>query len=74
MRYTCEACRFRIFSFFTALECSRERAYDKMPGSDPVEILGVLSENSEFMLLKFYLDLNEASHHKHALSVTLEWV
>jgi hypothetical protein len=45
-----------------------------MPGSDPVEILGVLSENSEVMLLKFYLDLNEASHHKHALSVTLEWV
>jgi hypothetical protein len=34
-------------------------------------ILGVQLEINEVMLLKFRLDLNLASHHKHALSVTL---
>jgi hypothetical protein len=37
-------------------------------------IFGVQSENSGVMLLKFYLDPNRTSHHKHALSVTLGWV
>jgi hypothetical protein len=38
-RYTCEACKFRIVHFLTASECPRERAYDEMLDSDPVEIL-----------------------------------
>jgi hypothetical protein len=37
-------------------------------------ISGVQSENSGIMLPKFHPDPNRASHHKHALSVTLEWV
>jgi hypothetical protein len=32
------------------------------------------SENSGVMLPKFCLDPNQASRHKHALSVTLGWV
>jgi hypothetical protein len=38
MHYACEACRFRIGPFWTASECPRERAYDKMPDSNLVEI------------------------------------
>jgi hypothetical protein len=34
----------------------------------------VQSENNRVMLLKFHSDLNQASHHKHNLSVTLGWV
>jgi hypothetical protein len=37
-------------------------------------ILSVQSENSGVMLLKFCPDPNQASHHKHALSVTIVWV
>jgi hypothetical protein len=33
-------------------------------------ILNVQSENSGVMLLKFRPDLNQASYHKHALSIT----
>jgi hypothetical protein len=67
MRYACEACRFGVVPFWTLSECPRECAYDKMPGSNPIEILiayfcctisGVQSENSGVMLLKFHPDLN----------------
>jgi hypothetical protein len=34
----------------------------------------VLRRTSLGMLLKFRSDPNQTSHHKHALSVTLQWV
>jgi hypothetical protein len=37
-------------------------------------ILGVQSENNGVMLPKFYPDLNQTSHHKHAFSITLGWI
>jgi hypothetical protein len=37
-------------------------------------ILNMQSENNGIMLLKFCLDPNRTSRHKHALSVTLGWV
>jgi hypothetical protein len=37
-------------------------------------ISGVQSENSGVILSKFCSDLNQTSHHKHTLSVILDWV
>jgi hypothetical protein len=37
-------------------------------------ILCIQSENNGVMLLKFHPDLNQMSHHKHALSITLRWI
>jgi hypothetical protein len=37
-------------------------------------ILDVQLKNSGVMLSKFRPDPNQASHHKHALSITIGWV
>jgi hypothetical protein len=83
MLYTCEACRFRIV-FFRQSRSAREnvlmmrrfvriRSKFQWHNSDVLccTILGVQSDNGGVMLPKFYIDLNQVFHHKHALSVTL---
>jgi hypothetical protein len=37
-------------------------------------ILGVQSENNGVMISNFFPDMNQASHRKHALSITLGWI
>jgi hypothetical protein len=80
MRYVSEACRFRIIPFWIASECvlmTRRlvwiRSKFRRHNHDVLccTIFDVQSENSGVMLLKFHLDPNRTSHHKHVLSVTL---
>jgi hypothetical protein len=86
MRYACEHVGLKL-SLFGQPRSDREyvlmmrrlvRIRPKFRQHDPdvlrCTISGVQSENSGVMPLKFRSDSNQASHHKHALSVTLGWV
>jgi hypothetical protein len=76
----------KIVPFWTTSECPRERVMMRrlvriwskfrQHNLDVLRytISGVQSENNGVMLLKFCLDLNQVSRHKHDLSVTLGWV
>jgi hypothetical protein len=86
MRYACEACRFRIVLFGQPWSARESvlmmrgivRIRSKFRWHNPdvfrCTISDVQSVNSGVMLPKFCPDPNQASYHKHTLSINLGWV